>query len=149
MKKPRIMIKCACGCGQELVSVDKKGRDRKYIHGHNARGNHWSWNEESRARVKGVGRRDICGEANPRWNGGRHIDVHGYVWVLKPDHPFATERGYIREHRLVLEGKIGRFLLPDEIPHHINGVKDDNRPENLELYPNQSCHLQEAHSAKN
>lgn len=69
-----------------------------------------------------------------RWGGGRMKARGGYVKVLCPDHPFADKRGYIMEHRLVMEKKLGRYLMPWEIVHHKEGVpKDDNRPENLEL----------------
>jgi len=53
--------------------------------------------------------------------------------LFRPDHPYANHAGYIREHRLVMEGVIGRYLLPNETVHHKNAVRDDNRPENLEL----------------
>lgn len=53
-----------------------------------------------------------------------------------PDHPRATTGGgkYVMEHIVVMEEKIGRPLLPGENVHHLNGVKNDNRPENLELW---------------
>lgn len=60
---------------------------------------------------------------------------NGYVYVFRPEHPAAPTTGvfagYVLEHRLVLEAALGRLLRDDEHGHHINGVRDDNRPENL------------------
>ena len=62
------------------------------------------------------------------------IVVNGYKYIYKPNHPKAIKGSrYVAEHRLVLEDKIGRFLTNDEVAHHKNGNKQDNRPENLEL----------------
>ena len=67
------------------------------------------------------------------WRGGIVKTLIGYVYLHKPKHPFATQDGYVMEHRLVMEGYAGRFLESYEHVHHINGVKDDNRIENLRL----------------
>lgn len=57
----------------------------------------------------------------------------GYVLIHAPYHPKASKRGYVMEHRLVMEKHLGRLLERSEVVHHKNGKKDDNRLENLEL----------------
>ena len=54
--------------------------------------------------------------------------------LRKRDHPRAKTNGYVFEHIVVMESMLGRPMLPDESVHHRNGVRDDNRPENLELW---------------
>lgn len=74
----------------------------------------------------------LTGADNPNFNGGKYIDDKGYVRVLRPEHP-KNIRGYAYEHRLVMEGYIGRYLEQWETVHHINEIKTDNRIENLFL----------------
>lgn len=71
---------------------------------------------------------------------GKYLDINGYVLISLPNHHFADCRGYVLEHRFVAEQKLGRWLRPDEICHHINNVKSDNRPENIEVLTNLSAH---------
>lgn len=80
--------------------------------------------------------RHFSGEGHPAFKNGRiENDGRGYVLVLAPDHPNATRNGrYVFEHRMVMEEHLGRFLEPFENVHHKNGVKNDNRIENLELW---------------
>lgn len=79
---------------------------------------------------------DKVGAAHPKWSGGRSYNGQGYVrvWVPPEDRPRFAGRGYALEHRLVMEQMLGRPLKPYEQVHHKNGVRDDNRPENLELW---------------
>jgi hypothetical protein len=62
---------------------------------------------------------------NKKWN--------GYIEIYYPNHPNASQRGYILEHRLIMERILCRYLEKKEDVHHINGIKNDNRIENLEL----------------
>jgi|DEB0MinimDraft_6_1074348.scaffolds.fasta_scaffold137191_1 transposase-like protein len=91
----------------------------------------------SRGVVSSQGRSRL-GDKHPSWKGGRYVSPEGYVSVyLAGDDPLAEMRqtgGYVLEHRLVMARSLGRPLLPTENVHHVNGVRDDNRLENLELW---------------
>lgn len=86
-------------------------------------------------------------EGHPNWKGGVIRDKHGYVLVYCPGHPRARSLGknrtpkYVLQHVLVAEQKLGRALLPKEVVHHRNGIPDDNRPENLEVFSTNAEHL--------
>lgn len=73
-----------------------------------------------------------AGQNNPKWNGGRQR-ANGYVVLYLPNYLSTDKDGRIYEHRYVMEQFLGRPLVRGEIVHHINGIKDDNRIENLSL----------------
>ena len=73
------------------------------------------------------------GTDHRNWKGGTLVKM-GYIMEYAPDHPASKAgKGYVMQHRLVMERSIGRYLLPTELIHHINGDKQDNRLENLEI----------------
>lgn len=117
---------CWCGCGEKTVIPSYtnrrdnriKGCPLKFIRGHNSK-------------VEG---------GHPHWKGGKTKTSMGYVLVFRPDHPASSTTGYIFEHRLVMESMVGRYLIADEVVHHINHIRDDNRPENLHLFSSREEH---------
>ena len=80
-------------------------------------------------------------ERNVFWRGGRTTDKGGYILVRTQNTSCRTDRrGYVREHRLVMEQKIGRQLLPTEVVHHVDGNTQNNHHSNLELFSSQAEH---------
>lgn len=83
---------------------------------------------------------DINGSKHPYWRGGKRINDNGYILIYSPKHPNTREIKCILEHRLVMEEFLNRYLLPEEVVHHINGIPNDNRIENLMLFANNGEH---------
>lgn len=88
------------------------------------------------------------GSRSRNWNGGRNLRSNGYIEVYCPTHPKAKTRKYIYEHILVMEQHLGRYLNADEVVHHINGNKTDNRIENLQLMTNSEHVASHGHKNK-
>lgn len=83
-----------------------------------------------------TGRHKSCG----CWRGGKsswnYVDKtykNGYAFIKMPEHP-RSNNGRVREHIVVMEEYLGRSLFDHEEVHHLNGIRDDNRIENLELW---------------
>ena len=119
-KHRKTLVLCKCECGNEKVVVlsgIKSGRIKSCG---------CLQKEKATEQIIKVGKRE-AGEGNANWKGGKRITYHGYVAV-------RSNGEYIPEHRLMMEKRIGRPLLPDETVHHKNGIRCDNNPGNLELW---------------
>lgn len=87
---------------------------------------------EHREKVIKTLRYGFKGKDNPNWKGGLHHQ-DGYVFVRMPNHPKVHSNSYIKRAILVAEKTLGRMLMEGEVTHHVNGIKDDDRPENIEV----------------
>jgi hypothetical protein len=104
------IIDCACDmCEKQLLDRDRQGKSHRFLMGHGGTN-------------KDGSKRD-----------GKYTDRYGYVKVLAPTYYRANRQGYVREHILVYEKYHRCCILPWSNVHHLNGIKSDNRPENLEL----------------
>lgn len=70
-------------------------------------------------------------EKCPNWNGGKRKTRKGYVQLLLPEHPRADRNGYVMEHIVIWERYSGAPVPNNCVIHHLNGIKNDNRIDNL------------------
>jgi len=104
--KSFVLGKCQCGCKNEIsIRVRYGGTLQRFKSGHNP----------------GF----PTGDKHWNWTGGRTIDKRGYVLIRK-------NGKRVKEHRVIYEEYYKCCLLSWAIIHHINDIKTDNRPENLE-----------------
>lgn len=67
------------------------------------------------------------------YHNGHILTWNGYRMINKPSHPLSDSKGYVREHRLVMEDYLNRYLDEQEVVHHIDEDKLNNSIDNLEL----------------
>ena len=79
------------------------------------------------------------GSKHPNWKGGI-TKSREYIVIHSPNHPFCNKAKYVYEHRLIMEKKLGRYLRPEEVVHHIDRNPMNNHPDNLQLFANQREH---------
>lgn len=121
---------CADGCGGYVNWNVTKKCWSTYISGHNIK---WLYGAVMPKSAKKKIAKSQEGSGNSYWNGGETISHGGYVTILKPEHPFRDVNKRVKEERLVVEKNIGRYLTKDEIIHHRNRIKTDNRLCNLQI----------------
>ena len=116
--KQFILGQCQCGCNESVPIRNSRGELGRFKHGHN--------------RLDYFKNTIFMGENHHAWKGGRYKDKNtGYVYVYASDHPFKNKDNKVAEHRKVYEDYYNCILLPFTQIHHVNGIRDDNRIENI------------------
>jgi hypothetical protein len=128
------LIACECGCGTRIPPISKKLRPQRFVHGHNPTSGGWT------PERPGVRKRERYGAENHSWKGGESRVGEGYVMVTLPngegvDWPTAHHMG--GRHSVMRSHLVWNRVHPDDLVqkkehvHHMNHVRDDDRPENL------------------
>ena len=131
---------CGYSCASIVSSKEKKGRhyspETELKRGDfipHANPNCSCWRCTKTPWNKGKKCPQLSGSNHSHWKGGKVLHQEKYWLIHKPDHPNADKGGYIREHRLVMEKLLNRYLNKEELVHHIDGDTKNNDPKNLEL----------------
>ncbi len=106
---------CECDCG-----IERAVNRRSLI--------------ERMSKSCGCGAERLRGDKDPKWKGSRLTNGQGYVRLYNPTHPNVHADGRVLEHVAVMSEHLGRAIREGETIHHKNGIRDDNRLENLELW---------------
>lgn len=150
---------CLCGCGKEIPLKDKRGRIKKFHKDCFTIGRPLSKGAKKYLSLmaKSPQRLKMSIEKINKVNkevkegkrlSGRYIDGYlrsredVYLMIKRKNHLRANKQGYVFEHILVMEKKLKRKIKRHETVHHLNRIRNDNRPENLYLCSTESEHQQ-------
>jgi len=129
MRRKPVTLNCLV-CKKEFSVVLSRAKKAKYC---------------SRACVNIAWKKFFSKEGNPKWKNGVKMNASGYRTIASPNHPYKDKQGYVREHHLVMEKKIGRYVLPHEVVHHLDENKLNNDISNLVLLSSKSEHIKKYH----